>query len=87
MKLFTIIISHVFFNFIKCQPHKLYEHINQQYPFFSTVTAYNYVSPVTPYPEPGKSYKFQYNTIVNNIHFYVVGFFKRLQGITNMDDV
>lgn len=57
MKLYTIIILIIIFNDIECQPHKLYEHINHRYGFFSTATAYKYVSPLAPYPESSKLYQ------------------------------
>jgi hypothetical protein len=64
MKLLVIIILQILFNFVKCYPYKLYEHINNRYRFFSTATVYKYVSPVVPFPESSKYYYFKYSIII-----------------------
>lgn len=56
MKWYVIIITQILSIIVKCQTYKLYEHINQRYLYLSKKTSYAYVSPLAPYPEPGKLY-------------------------------
>lgn len=56
MKFFTVILSFILFNLIKCQSDKCYQLTDNPSSFFATKTAYSAVSAKHIYTQPGISY-------------------------------
>lgn len=63
MKFFTIILSLALFNFAKCQINTCYQLDENPFSYFSSKTAYNYVSAKENYTQPSTLHIVNYFTV------------------------